>query len=363
MECSNVFYAGMMVATIALVSPAAAATTLNVANYGVDSGACGPVLGTPCRSISQAITNAMAGDTILVGPGRYGDLDGNGSLGGTGEESGATGMIDVNKTLIILSTMGASATVVDYGLVSAGFYVTAPDVVIGSVNKGFTISGDSGAGINLTGTASGATVAGNFVSAVQVPGTFPIYMNAPSAVARDNRARGGFGALLTKAGAVAERNVLSGALFGLYAVTADGATLQKNVAVDNDYGSYVSSTSAPPAVFTRNLLTGNHLGGLYVLQLTTPPALTDVATGNNFYGNGDYASASPSNCGLIVENNDGTNALAVTADGNYWGDVAPGPNPADNAAGPCNVTGGGVENVTTASPAAAEFKILPKALR
>lgn len=28
----------------------------------------------PCRSISQAITSATAGDLVLVGPGRYGDL-------------------------------------------------------------------------------------------------------------------------------------------------------------------------------------------------------------------------------------------------------------------------------------------------
>ena len=40
----------------------------------------------PCRSISRGIANAADGDTIVVGPGRYGDLDRDGTLSEPNEE-------------------------------------------------------------------------------------------------------------------------------------------------------------------------------------------------------------------------------------------------------------------------------------
>ena len=60
-----------------------------VADHGVDVPGCGQDVTSPCRSISQAIALADAGDTILVGPGRYGDLNDNGRLDEAGEEHGA----------------------------------------------------------------------------------------------------------------------------------------------------------------------------------------------------------------------------------------------------------------------------------
>src|SRR5262247_2574920 len=61
------------------------ADKLSVANNGIDSTTCGSS-GAPCRSISQAIAHASEGDTVVVGPGRYGDLNGNRILGEVGEE-------------------------------------------------------------------------------------------------------------------------------------------------------------------------------------------------------------------------------------------------------------------------------------
>jgi len=55
------------------------------ATTGTDSGGCGTKI-DPCRSISQAINNGAAGDSISVGPGLYGDLDNDGVLSGTGGE-------------------------------------------------------------------------------------------------------------------------------------------------------------------------------------------------------------------------------------------------------------------------------------
>ena len=48
-----------------------------------------PQCGEPrnaCRSISQAIENASTTDNIWVGPGRYGDLNGDGDFEDQGEE-------------------------------------------------------------------------------------------------------------------------------------------------------------------------------------------------------------------------------------------------------------------------------------
>ena len=71
----------------ALITVSAAdARTLYVANNGVDNLVC--ELGNPCRFISRAISRAVPRDTIIVGPGIYGDLNRNGILGEAGEETG-----------------------------------------------------------------------------------------------------------------------------------------------------------------------------------------------------------------------------------------------------------------------------------
>jgi hypothetical protein len=82
--------------------------TLFVGNNGIVDPTCGD-LSRPCRSISQAILNADNGDTILVGAGRYGDINGNGSEDLGDETSGFnTGcMICIDKSLTILSRCGA----------------------------------------------------------------------------------------------------------------------------------------------------------------------------------------------------------------------------------------------------------------
>ena len=63
------------------------AATLYVANNGLDTNGC-TAADSPCRTISHAIALAVAGDTVLVGPGRYGDLNLNGSYDGINEEAG-----------------------------------------------------------------------------------------------------------------------------------------------------------------------------------------------------------------------------------------------------------------------------------
>src|SRR5262245_20507374 len=80
------------VAAMALASPPAAlAAKLMVAAHGGDGPACGSEA-QPCRSIGWTIGLAAAGDQIVVGPGRYGDLDGDGVFEpAAGEEAGQPG--------------------------------------------------------------------------------------------------------------------------------------------------------------------------------------------------------------------------------------------------------------------------------
>jgi len=54
-----------------------ASQDLYVANTGTDNTDCGPEGKLPCRSISRAIAHAQDDDTIVVGPGIYGDINGN----------------------------------------------------------------------------------------------------------------------------------------------------------------------------------------------------------------------------------------------------------------------------------------------
>src|SRR5262245_30462958 len=139
------------------------AATLHIANNGVDSDTCGAG-SAPCRSISQAIVNAAAGDTIVVGPGRYGDLNGDGSVGGPGEEAGPAGcqcMIEVNKRLTLKSSDGPGVTILDAaGAEVYGVFAQADGVTVGSGSgHGFTIVKARKEGIHVEG--NGVTVAGN----------------------------------------------------------------------------------------------------------------------------------------------------------------------------------------------------------
>src|SRR5579871_6754468 len=137
----------------------AAGTSLYVTNDGSDSGSCGSQQ-QPCRSISQAIENAVAGDTILVGAGRYGNISGNPSFGGPGDEHPRVTtvgqndgcMICVDKAVAIYSLHGASVTVIaglpgtPYG---ANVQLISDGVTFGAVGRGFTLTGGTGYGVFL----------------------------------------------------------------------------------------------------------------------------------------------------------------------------------------------------------------------
>jgi Periplasmic copper-binding protein (NosD) len=105
---------------VGMFSRPAAAAVRWVENYGVDSPTCGSI-SDPCRSISRAIANSAALDVILVGPGRYGDLDFDGAFTSPGDEaaeigSGCDCVVKVDKQLVILGRRGPAATAITYGV-------------------------------------------------------------------------------------------------------------------------------------------------------------------------------------------------------------------------------------------------------
>jgi hypothetical protein len=133
------------------VGPATSAV-LWTANNGTDNATCGS-RASPCRSISQTMANAAAGDTIEVGPGHYGDLSGGGTFGGPGDEQPST-IIDpffqdmgcivcITKPLKIYSLSGAALTIIEgkSDTFQTTVLIASEGVVFGDKDKGFTISG------------------------------------------------------------------------------------------------------------------------------------------------------------------------------------------------------------------------------
>ena len=124
-----------------LAASATGPRTWQVANNGQDNPTCGSVQ-QPCRSISQAITNAHEGDSIVVGPGRYGDLNSNGVLGELGEEVpdlSVGAMINVTKRLRIRSRDGAARTILDVNRAArTAVRIAAGGSILGVADGGFT---------------------------------------------------------------------------------------------------------------------------------------------------------------------------------------------------------------------------------
>lgn len=163
-------------------SPAGAAV-LHVENFGVDGSGCGSAA-SPCRSISKAIENASDSDRIVVGPGVYGDLNGDGILpNSSGEEFGGsactpsgalTAAVCINKSLTVESSVGAGATLINTSNVNltplgATVQVVAFKAVFGGRERGFSIAPHPKShGIHVgrpTSYPEGVEVTGNLVLA------------------------------------------------------------------------------------------------------------------------------------------------------------------------------------------------------
>jgi hypothetical protein len=305
--------------------------TIHVANDGVDSVNCG-TRRKPCRSITQAIQNATSGDLILVGEGRYGDLNGNGIFGEIGEEVGSGPcfcLVEVNKTLKIRSEKGALRTVIDgAGTGRAVVGITASFVAFGALERGFTVTGSTNAGIAVAAD-EGVTLVGNVAEANrdgdQSGDGFEITQGRKHRLIGNVSAGNGrgfalFGDQLMVIGNLALTNLAAG-----FEGEGSRLFLHNNAAYSNLNGFLLAG---PDHRLIRNSAVGNRLFGIFVqaAQPGAPATVRFVVERSNIYGNNVDPNSARPNCGVLASGAD------VTATHNYWGSAeGPGPDPADFA--------------------------------
>jgi nitrous oxidase accessory protein NosD len=292
-----------------LASPARAAT-VSVATNGVDGPSCGATT-SPCRNIGTAIALANPGDTVSVGPGYYTE----GASIACGSE---TAMIAVDKPITLVSTQGATATVIHSGETGRNAVcVTSSDVVVGKKKKGFTIRTALGAydqsGIVVLG--ANVRIEGNILTENQNNG---ILLDGAFGVVIGNLMTYNVtGIDVEKPNVLVTRNTIASIETGIRVGTDAGMTgtrIVGNVVVDNGYGIDAFYPDAV-AEITANTIAANTYRGILLGSGTSSPTITS----NNFFGNGGA-----NNCGLDT----GTSAIASN---NFWGSVVgPGADPADD---------------------------------
>ena len=349
----------------------AQAATKFVANNGIDSSVCGTTAATACRSISQAIANAFDGDVIVVGPGRYGDLNDDGTFTDPGDESfpGACNcMIQVNKFVAIISRDGAASTILD----AAGngvnvVSISSTGAVFGVLRRGFTlIGGDNGLVVESSASdilVDGNTANGNGNDGFQDLGTGSVFFKNVST----ENGNDGFNALgtapalqnnlatinvnhgfeLQTTGAFVRANVsTANSVNGFHVHGAnDSSRLTGNIA-DSNLGDGFRFRNATNIVMFANSTVGNHNFGINLSNLST----NIVIQKNNIFGNA-VPAGSP-NCGLV--NNTPSD---FDARFNFWG-APSGPNPAEPSDNICDQSTGVTD---TSFPSTREFKIKPGA--
>lgn len=323
------------------------AGTLHVGASGIDADGCG-AKAAPCRSITRAINNAVPGDKVLVGPGRYGDLDADGTLGEAGEEGGTRpALVTVDKPLTILSVEGAATTVIDAngvdvinGAVVDGVVIAANGVQLGKAKKGFTITGARN-GVFINSLTTGVTVTGiravrnqvgfaskspglvfrGNVAEANSAGGFTLTGGGCAFTACRATANGGNGFTLKGDGHVVKSCVASANAETGFDLTGNGTAITKSVGNGNTVGLSVGVESNP-----GQLGTNAFLGNLNVGVVVASPGVT--LTKSNVFGNGSVGG----NCGVTV-----SGAGAVTLDKICFGaPTGPGDDPADQTCGAGN---------------------------
>jgi len=316
-------FAALGAAVLWLFLTPAFATTLYVAVTGTDTGTCGSSA-NPCRSISQAHAHAHYGDTIEVGPGRYGDLNANGVLGDSpGEEFGSpycSCMIFINESVKLVSTGGAKATFLDARTlnVSSNVEIRAPNMIFGKPGKGFTVTGtNSGSNYDSTevgvyvSAGAGITVSGNQVVALGANFNLNAYTvgiwvdsDASSVQIQGNQVIGwSYEGIIGAPQTTISDNAVALAILG-DGIVSGGASVSGNITSGNDIGIRLHQGAA----VTGNTTTGNGYGVI-------ADDNSAVAQENNIEEN---------ICGVYAA------AAGFNAEKNYWGAATgPGGPPAD----------------------------------
>jgi hypothetical protein len=313
--------------------------TRYVATNAVDSPECGG-FAAPCRSISQAIANAQPGDRLLVGPGHYGDVNGNGVLGEAGEEPSLPDrcfcMILVDKRLTIVSREGAAATIIDgNGQGLAGVSIVASGVVFGAPGRGFTLTGSQGGGL-LIDADERVSVVGNLARRNGGADGFSVRRGTQHRVIGNVATENGhgFGAFATDS--VFRDNVATQNLANGFRVHGRQNVFRGNRATANGEWGFVLEVDEQ--LLVRNDVIANRVDGIFV----APGVTQIVVEKTNIYGNG-LIEGLPLNCGVRTGR-----GAAADARNNFWGSRnGPGADPADDACG---------GNVNVVPFAATEFR-------
>jgi hypothetical protein len=298
-----------------------------VASTGTDGPGCGVDATTACQSISQAIALAAPGDTILVGPGRYGDLNRNGVSGDVpGEETGSPGcgcVLSINKYVIVLSSAGAAVTMIDGRSVD-----TLQNVLLitdagefGRPGKGFTVTSTARASSYGIALDSGnVMVRGNQVIYMPFPGgltstgTGIITVNSSAVRIEGNQVINWRLGISARGAAIVSKNQV---ILNETGISTSGGTVIGNVATANRYIGIAILEATERVTVTTNAVYRNGSTGVYV-----PERFDGTITKNNMFANG-YPPAY--NCGL--SNSDDPDLVATN---NYWGVPAgPGAPPRD----------------------------------
>lgn len=329
---------------------------LYVSNFGVDAGGCG-ARSRPCRSISKVLIHAPEYSTIWVGPGRYGDIHGDGDFDDVGDENVAFGcsLCISTRGLRFFSQEGPTATLIDLTGTpfSIAIHLFGRDVHFGAPGRGFHVLGGTVYGIYVENSAINARVRGNIASG-GTQGVFRFPTEGVPVVITDNIAiatpdgygfNGEHNVLEPGPGGRAEvrRNWSIGNQVG-FGIGGLNVVFTDNVAESNHQGALIGGNGI---IVRRNSITnsgreGVFLGGVFeaftgnsVVGSRGPGVVVSVGSsiavfsGNNIYGNGTssirFADEPRSNCGLY--NASGTQLLATR---NFWGSSAgPGADPAD----------------------------------
>jgi hypothetical protein len=312
-------------------APQSQDVAVHVANNGIDAATCG-ARDDPCRSITQAIANAKAGDTLLVGPGRYGDVNGNDVPGEPGEEMPAAECrcaVHINKRIHLLSRGGAAVTLIDAGGASNAVEIATDGATLGAPRMGFGIANADALGLGVLVSANrNVTVAGNVVTGGGAGyGVRSAASGTPDGVlivtyGFDHRFIGNIavgtrdeGFSIHGQGHRVIGNMAIATVYG-FRLGGRGLLIRSNVATSNESGFEMSSFN--DTSFILNSAIANET---YGLLFVAPPIRNLTVRRNNFYGNG---------CGI---SNGSTVSLSVIH--NYWGAATgPGPDPADETCGP-----------------------------
>lgn len=346
----------LLCATLLAVATVAQADgrTFYVANYGVDSPICGSRQ-KPCRSITQAMDNAVSGDTISVGAGRYGDVNGDGDLLDPGDERdiGLHCLVCVTKAVRIVSEKGIPATLIDATRTGMPYavLVTGNGATFGVPGRGFRISGAPSTGLYVI--ANNVRIGGNVVQKSASDGFFiQGSTRLTDNIAVDNQGDGfagrGSDLKLIRNTSVGNRGI------GMVFIQTARLQMTLNDVDGNGQGVIIDGTEV---TFTDNRVTNSTSLGIYVsAQLQFNSSVVNLRefsgndvignrgpgvfigrninavrlTRNNIFGNGTKpnvpAVETPPNCGLVNESR-----TDIVATNNFWGRASgPGADPADN---------------------------------